>query len=95
MDDGRYWLEKATYPVDEVAIRLHHRLVLIHPFPNGNGRHARLWCDAFLRRNGHNPFAWKNVELNDATEARVAYIRALRSADAGDFGPLFNLLLVR
>ena len=45
MDDGRYWFEQATYPVDEVA--------------NGNGRHARLWCDAFLRRNGREPFAWK------------------------------------
>lgn len=94
MDDGRYWLEQATYPVDEVAIRLHHRLVLIHPFPNGNGRHARLWCDAFLRRNGRKPFAWKNAELNDATMARTAYIQALRSADAGDYAPLHQLLLV-
>lgn len=39
-DDVRYWVEHETYPPDEIAVRLHHRLVAIHPFPNGNGRHA-------------------------------------------------------
>src|SRR4051812_16596856 len=45
--DVRYWLEHRAYPTDEIAVRFHHRLVVIHPFPNGNGRHARLLADAF------------------------------------------------
>ncbi|WP_237022512.1 mobile mystery protein B [Herbaspirillum frisingense] len=35
----RWWIENATFPVDEIAARFHHQLVSIHPFPNGNGRH--------------------------------------------------------
>lgn len=93
VEEGRYWIENGTCPTDEAAARLHHRLVKIHPFPNGNGRHARLWCDLLLRQNGRPPFEWLSAELDEAGDARTAYIKALRAADDEDYGPLFGLLL--
>lgn len=93
VDDGRFWVENKTYPPDEAALRLHHRMVKIHLFPNGNGRHARLWCDSLLESWGRTPFAWKNRELNNTGDARKAYILALRAADGHDFDPLFELFL--
>lgn len=93
VDDGQYWLKDATYPLDEAAARLHHRLVKIHPFPNGNGRHARLWCDMFLRQQGRPVFEWRNRELDSEGQARTSYIAALRAADGEDYGPLLSLLL--
>ena len=93
VDDGVFWMEHGTFPIDEAALRLHHRLVKIHPFPNGNGRHARLWCDMLLHQSGRAPFAWKSRELDEAGDARGAYIRALRSADGNDYEPLFTLFL--
>ena len=94
VDDGAYWLEHHVAGVDEAAARLHHRLVLIQPFPDGNGRHARLWCDLLLRQNGRPMFSWSSEELDRAGESRRRYIDALRSADGGDFGPLLGLLLL-
>ena len=93
IEDGRYWLEHQVFPVDEAALRLHHRLVKIHPFPNGNGRHARLWCDLLLRQNGRPPFRWRAEELDHAGDARDRYIHALRRADDEDFAELFALFL--
>ena len=93
VDDGAYLLESPVSSVDETAARLHHRLVLIHPFPNGNGRHARLWCDLLLRQNGRPMFSWGSRELDQAGEGRRRYIAALRSADGGEFEPLLALLL--
>lgn len=92
-DDAAYWIEHATRSLDEAALRLHHRQVSIHPFPNGNGRHARLWCDTLLAQNGRPPIAWKAPELDRPGEARRAYIDALRSADGGDYAPLLELYL--
>jgi Fic-DOC domain mobile mystery protein B len=60
--DGQYWIENGTFSMDEAALRLHHRLVQIHPFANGNGRHARLWCDLFLREQGRPMFVWRSKE---------------------------------
>ena len=91
--DAKYWLENETYSIDESAARLHHRLVSIHPFPNGNGRHARLWCDTLLQQCGRPPFEWKNADLDQKTDARKAYIAALRAADNNDYSLLFKLLL--
>lgn len=92
--NGHYWLEHAVYSIDEVAVRLHHRLVQIHPFPNGNGRHARLWTDMLLRENARPPLRWASSDLRQAESAdRTAYIDVLRKADSGDLDPLLALLL--
>lgn len=88
VDDVRYWVEHETYPPDEMAVRLHHRLVAIHPFPNGNGRHARLMADLLIERLGGTPFSWGSGSLADAGELRRRYIAALRAADNHDIGPL-------
>ena len=93
LDDGQYWLDHGTYSIDEAAARLHHRFVKTHPFPNGNGRHARLWCDMVLRQSGRPSFEWKNRELDSDGETRRAYIAALRAADGQDYAPLLSLLL--
>lgn len=88
LDDVRYWVEHDTYPTDEIAARLHHRLVAIHPFPNGNGRHARLMADLLIERLGGRPFSWGGGSLIDTGELRAAYVAALRAADRHDIGPL-------
>jgi Fic-DOC domain mobile mystery protein B len=88
LEDVNCWREFNTYPIDEQAARLHHRLVLIHPFPNGNGRHARLFTDAFLRSCGAAPFSWGRINLVNASATRTAYIAALQAADRRDYGPL-------
>ena len=88
LDDTTYWIENQTFSVDEIAARFHHRLVLIHPFPNGNGRHARLATDLMLKRLKQAPFSWGRVNLVDPSETRAAYVAALRAADGHDLGPL-------
>ena len=70
-----------AHPADELAIRFHHRLVAIHPFPNGNGRHARLAADLLVTRLGLAEFTWGSSELGHAGERRREYLRALRTAD--------------
>jgi Fic-DOC domain mobile mystery protein B len=95
LDNTRYQADHAVYPPLELALRFHHRLVQIHPFPNGNGRHARIMTDALLRfRLQRPPIAWEGREaqnLQGAGEHRAAYIQALRAADARDFAPLLRL----
>ena len=76
------------YPPDEIAVRLHHRLVAIHPFPNGNGRHARLMADLLVERWGRPRLTWGSRSLVDASETRQRYIAALQAADARDSAPL-------
>jgi Fic-DOC domain mobile mystery protein B len=88
LDDVRYQVEHGSYPADEIAVRFHHRLVAIHPFPNGNGRHARLMADLLAERLGHPRFSWGSRSLVDASETRQRYIAALQAADARDYGPL-------
>lgn len=88
IEDCRYWIEHEIYSPDEIATRFHHRLVAIHPFPNGNGRHARLATDLLLTRLGQERFSWGQVNLLDASETRDTYINALRAADKHDYGPL-------
>jgi Fic-DOC domain mobile mystery protein B len=85
--DGRCWIEHGTYALPSAAVRFHHRLVQVHCFPNGNGRHARLCADALLTSHGAARMTW-GAELGDAGEARTRYIAALRAADGGDYGPL-------
>ncbi len=86
--DVRYWVEYGTFPADEIAIRLHHRLTQIHPFSNGNGRHARLMADLLIERLGGKPFSWGGGGLADAGELRARYVAALQAADGYDIGPL-------
>jgi len=88
LDDVKYWTDHTTYPPDETAVRFHHRLVAIHPFPNGNGRTARLLADLLVEELGGKPFTWGRASLTDAGEARLRYIDALRAADRHDIGPL-------
>jgi len=88
IDDCRYWLDHDTYSVDEIATRFHHRLVWVHPYPNGNGRHARLATDLLLVSLGAQSFSWGRHNLVDASETRQRYVAALRAADNHDFGPL-------
>jgi len=82
--DVRAWLEYRTYDWPTRAVRFHHRLVRIHPFPNGNGRHARLAADLLLHYNGR-------AMLNWAID-RSAYISALQSAEDHDYRPLLELI---
>jgi Fic-DOC domain mobile mystery protein B len=88
LDDTRIWMQYRTYPPDEIAVRFHHRLVQIHPFANGNGRHARLIADLLIMRLGGERFSWGRVSLREAGVARQRYIAALHAADNHDIGPL-------
>jgi Fic-DOC domain mobile mystery protein B len=96
LDDARFWVEYSVFPPKEAAARFHHRMVQIHPFPNGNGRHARIAADIFLRDYfGHPPIEWASgVDLQADGERRNAYILALKAADAGDMAPLFHFVRV-
>lgn len=93
LDDMHYWLEHKTHPLDESAARFHHRLVAIHPFVNGNGRHARLMTDVLLQRNGARPFTWGRGNLLTQGATRERYLAALHAADTGDYALL--LVFVR
>ena len=86
--DASAWTELESYPPDEIAVRLHHRLVQIHPFPNGNGRHTRLMADLLVMHLGRDRFTWGRANLRDASEVRRRYIDALKAADDHDIGPL-------
>ena len=88
LDDVRYWVEHQTFSPDEIAVRFHHRLVFIHPFPNGNGRHARLAADLLAVQLGQERFSWGSANLVTAEETRATYVAALKAADAHDIGPL-------
>lgn len=90
LDDARYWAEKGTYGPREAAVRSHHRIVLVHPFANGNGRHARILADAVLEKIYQvDPIDWTaGADLQKMNERRVAYIAALKAADRHDITPL-------
>ncbi len=90
-DDLKYWLANKTYPIDEIAVRFHFRLVWIHLFPNGNGRHSRLIADIITYSNNLPPLTWGGGNLNIRGTARDAYIAALERADKHDFSDLLIL----
>ena len=89
LGDVRYWIDQQIYPPDEIALRFHHRLVLIHPFPNGNGRHARLVADLVARKLERPPFTW-GAGTGEPATMRQAYLSALRQADQQDYAALFQ-----
>jgi Fic-DOC domain mobile mystery protein B len=88
VDTARYWIEHQTFAPEEIALRFGHRLVSIHPFPNGNGRHSRLATDLLAVKLGVARFSWGRTSLIDASTTRKAYVAALQAADAGDIAPL-------
>lgn len=89
LDDARYWLENGTFAPTESAVRFHHRLVLIHPWVNGNGRHARLMADLLVASRGGEPLLWgRGADLVAPSDVRTRYLVALREADAGNFTQL-------
>lgn len=93
LDDIIYLTENKTYAVNEIAARFHCRLAAVHPFPNGNGRHARLMTDIFLLSQNQKRFTWGNAELMSATSMRKEYISALQAGDKGNYQPLINFLM--
>jgi Fic-DOC domain mobile mystery protein B len=89
LDDGLYWLKNKTYSDEEFAIRFKHRIVKIHCFPNGNGRHSRLIADIIISQIFGKPvFTWSSINLNKKGEARSNYLTSIKLADIGDIKPL-------
>ena len=85
LEDVRCQIINSSFPLDEIAYRFHHRLVAIHPFPNGNGRHARLMTDFLLIKMGQSRFTWGKEKLEVENVVRKQYIDALRKADKQDY----------
>lgn len=94
-DDVKFWIENKTYSNREIAVRLHHKLVQIHPFPNGNGRVSRLMADLVLEKLEGTKLYWGNTNLVNVSEIRSSYIAALRKADAGDYTDLIKFTRTR
>lgn len=89
LDDAKYWNANKTFSSDEFILRLKHRLVSIHCFPNGNGRHARIYADLLNERIFKKPpFSWQMQKMNRPNEVRSAYIKSLKKADQGNFEAL-------
>jgi Fic-DOC domain mobile mystery protein B len=83
LDDCSWWIRHKTYPADEIAIRFKHRLVSIHCFPNGNGRHSRMMADLLAEKIfARSIFTWQGTRLD--------YIKAIKQADANDIVPLLK-----
>lgn len=89
MDDCRYWIDNIIYPEDEIAVRFKYRIVTIHPFPNGNGRHSRICGDILVSHVLNRPvFPWGGARIDEVGDTRSRYMKALYAADRGDMGPL-------
>jgi len=90
-DDAEGWLRYSTYPVHEAAVRLHLRLASIHPWSEGNGRHARLVADVLVASQGEEPLSWgSRAAAGKPGAARERYIEASKAADAGDIARLMD-----
>ncbi len=89
LDNTQYQMEHMVFPEDELAVRFHHQLVWIHPFSNGNGRHARIMADLLVVQLGKERFSWgSGISLTEQSDVRKRYIEALRAADQHDVRPL-------
>ncbi|MBL8236110.1 MAG: mobile mystery protein B [Bryobacterales bacterium] len=88
LDDTKAWFDYKSYSPDEIAVRFHHRLVQIHPFANGNGRHSRLMADLLVMELGRERFSWGRANLQEVGDLRGQYIMALKAADHHDIRPL-------
>ncbi len=94
LGNARYWSDEKVFKPLEAAARFHHRMVEIHPFPNGNGRHARIAADILLKQYYDHPeIDWANGHnLQAENEHRNRYIASLQEADAGNFEPLLEFV---
>ncbi len=91
LDDSKFWIENKTFPPEEIAIRFKHRIVSIHCFPNGNGRHSRMIADIIMESIFEQEiFSWHQSNMVRANETRKKYISSLREADNGNFKPLIQ-----
>jgi Fic-DOC domain mobile mystery protein B len=88
LSDVRYWIDNTTFAPDEIAARFHHRLVSIHPFPNGNGRLSRMAADLLIVQLGGQRFSWGRGNLVAISDLRKRYADALRAADGQVIAPL-------
>lgn len=94
LDDTRYWIENKSYSPEEIAIRFKHRIVSIHCFPNGNGRHSRMMADIIMESIfGKEAFSWHQSNMVRADETRKEYIKALKKADDGNIKPLIRFAI--
>ncbi|MFD2827624.1 mobile mystery protein B [Leeuwenhoekiella polynyae] len=90
-DDALFWVEYETYLPEELAIRFKHRLVSIHCFPNGNGRHSRLMADIIIEKLfGEEPFSWGAGNLSKANDTRASYLKAVKQADLNEYKALLE-----
>lgn len=92
LDDIKFWIDNKTFSELEIAVRFHHRLVQIHPFPNGNGRISRIMADLIMRNFGLHDLDWGSRNLTEISELRTKYIFALQEADRGNYKPLINFI---
>lgn len=91
LDDTKFWYANNTYNPDELTIRFKHRLVSIHCFPNGNGRHSRLMADIIIEKIFKQPvYSWGATSLVKEGNTRAAYLSAIKAADQGDIEPLIK-----
>jgi Fic-DOC domain mobile mystery protein B len=91
IDDTKYWIENKTFSPEEIAIRFKHRIVAIHCFPNGNGRHSRIIADIVIESIfGKDIFSWNKSNMVKADETRKVYIKALKEADNGNINALIK-----
>ena len=91
LGDADYWLKNNTYSIQDIAIIFHHRLVKIHLFANGNGRHARFVADAIIAKYNSENLSWgRNSDLTKPDDVRKKYITALKEADKGDYEALIR-----
>lgn len=91
IDDTKYWIANNTFSPEEISIRFKHRIVAVHCFPNGNGRHSRIMADIIIESIFNKElFSWHNSNMVKADETRKEYIAALRKADNGNINPLIE-----
>lgn len=89
LDDCKFWMDHKTHPPDEIGVRVKHRIVSIHCFSNGNGRHSRLIADIIVEKVfGGQVFTWGSLNLSAGGDMRSAYLSALRQADRGSYDAL-------
>lgn len=91
-EDAGLWISAGKMTWDEISAELHHRLVSIHPFPNGNGRTTRIFTEYVQLMNGRAVTSWKNSLKDTPTERRKCYIDALKKADNSDFNDLIEFM---